>query len=567
MEEKRDNFAQELLKRNIVTKEQLDRALDECRTKGISLEKVLLMQGAIKQEQVSALQADIMGVPFVNLREYLIEPTVIDLVPEDVARKLKVMPLFTIGDTLTVSMADPRDIFAIDELRRRTGFKSIDTVLSSEDDILYAINHTYGSGGDIQDAVNDITVSDAGVGTEEEEVKVLEQLAEEAPVIKVVNLLILQAIRERASDIHIEPDEKKVSVRLRVDGALREVTPFPKDHQGAIISRIKILSKMDIAEKRKPQDGRIQIKIESRDIDLRVSTYPTLYGENVVIRILDRASALLGLAQLGFSEDELKRFDKIIRRPYGIILVTGPTGSGKTTTLYAALNTINSTEKNIITIEDPIEYQIPLIRQSQINPKAGLTFATGLRSILRQDPDIIMVGEIRDVETAEIAIHSALTGHLVLSTLHTNDAPGALTRLEDMGVEPFLITSSVIGILAQRLVRVLCDKCKESYKPSHEMLEGLHISAHEKLTFYKPRGCKYCENAGYKGRIGIFELLEVSEEAKKLVLGKASSGEIKELARREGMRTLWEDGLAKAKQGITSVEEVLKVTKEEEQQI
>ena len=564
MEEKKDIFVEELLKRNLVSKEQLDRAFEECHAKGLSVEKVLVMQGVLKDEQISTLRADILGVPFVNLREYLIEPTAIELVPEDVARKLKIMPLFTIGEALTVAMVDPRDIFAIDELRRRTGFKSIDTVLSNEEDILYTINHTYGSGGDIQEAVKGINVSDEGP-VEEAEVKVLEQLAEEAPVIKVVNLLIMQAIRERASDIHIEPDEKRVGVRLRIDGVLREITPFPKDHQGAIISRIKILSKMDIAEKRKPQDGRIQVKIENRDVDLRVSTYPTLFGENVVIRILDKAAALLGMPQLGFSEDELKRFEKVIKRPYGIILVTGPTGSGKTTTLYAALNTINSEAQNIITIEDPIEYQIPRIRQSQINPKAGLTFATGLRSILRQDPDIIMVGEIRDVETAEIAIHSALTGHLVLSTLHTNDAPGALTRLEDMGVEPFLITSSVIGILAQRLVRVLCEKCKEPYKPSHEMLEDLHISSHEKLTFWKPKGCKYCDNIGYKGRKGIFELLVVSEEVKKLVLKKASSGEIKELARREGMRTLWEDGLEKAKEGITSVEEVIKVSREEEQ--
>jgi len=567
MNGKTDILIEELLKRKLVTREQVDKALEECRSKGLGLEKILVAQGALKEEQVASLCADLMGVPFVNLKEYLIEPTVLERVPEELARKLKIMPLFIINDSLTVALTNPRDIVTVDELRRRTGFKSIDTVLSGEEDILYAINHYYGSGADIQEALKDMNIEERVSSdiAEEAEVKILEQLAEEAPIIRVVNLLVIQAIRERASDIHIEPDEKKVGVRLRIDGVLREISPFPKNHQGAVISRIKILAKMDIAEKRRPQDGRIQVRIENKDVDLRVSTYPSLFGENVVIRILDKTGLLLGLTQLGFVGDELKRFEKAIRKPYGIMLVTGPTGSGKTTTLYAALNTINSAEKNIITIEDPIEYQIPLIRQSQVNPKAGLTFATGLRSILRQDPDIIMVGEIRDVETAEIAIHSALTGHLVFSTLHTNDASGALTRLEDMGVESFLITSSVVAILAQRLVRVLCEKCKESYKPSSEILADLHIPHHDKLTFWKSKGCKYCENIGYKGRTGIFELLIVSEEVKKLVLKKASSGEIKELARREGMRTLWEDGIAKAKDGITSLEEVIKVTREEEQ--
>ena len=564
MDQKSNPVINALLKKSLITQENIDRATEESKDKGISIEKAFVSAGILQEYQLASVKADVLGVPFVNLREYLIEPTVIELVPEDVARKLKLMPLFKIEDTLTVAMFEPKDIFAIDELHRRTGFKSIDTVLSTEADITYAIDHNYGSSGVIEEAMKDVELAiEKREAPEEVEVRALEQMAEEAPVIRVVNLLIMQAIRERASDIHIEPDEKKLGVRLRIDGVLRDVTPFPKDHQGAIISRIKILSKMDIAEKRRPQDGRIQVKIEGREVDLRVSTYPTLFGENVVIRILDRSGLLLTLLQLGFSLDEMKRFDKLIRRPFGIILVTGPTGSGKTTTLYAALNTINSVEKNIITIEDPIEYQIALVRQSQINPKAGLTFATGLRSILRQDPDIVMVGEIRDVETAEISIHASLTGHLVFSTLHTNDASGALTRLEDMGVEPFLVTSSVVGILAQRLVRVLCEKCKEAYKPSVELLDDLGIAHQHNLTFWKAKGCRYCEDAGYKGRTGIFELLLVSEEIKKLVLKKASSGEIKELARKEGMITLWEDGLRKAKEGVTTIEEVIKVTREE----
>ena len=563
MEEKFKNLADELLKRNLATKEQVDKAFEEAKRTGMAFDKIIIASSAIKENQLAAIKAELLGVPFIDLKEYLVDPAVTELVPEDVARKLRLMPLFKIEDTLTVAMYDPKDIFAIDELRRKAKCKSVDTVLSSNEDITFAIDHYYGKGGKVEEVVRAIIeTKDEGV-SEEAEVRVLEQMAEETPVIKLVNLLVSQAIKERASDIHLEPAEEHLAVRFRIDGVMRNINPIPKHLQGAIISRIKILSKMDIAEKRKPQDGRIQAKIEAKDIDIRVSTYPTVYGENVVLRILDKTSFLLGLPQLGFSAEEMKRFLKIIKRPYGIILVTGPTGSGKTTTLYAALNEINSVEQNIITIEDPIEYEIPLIRQSQVNPKAGLTFATGLRSILRQDPDVIMVGEVRDVETAEIAIQSALTGHLVFSTLHTNDAPGALTRLEDMGVEPFLVASSVVAILAQRLVRMLCEKCKQPYTPSAEILQEFGIQTKEKLTFYKPKGCRLCEDIGYKGRMAIFELLEVSEEVKRLVLIKASSGEIKEVARREGMTTLWEDGLKKIKTGVTSLEEVAKVTKEE----
>jgi type IV pilus assembly protein PilB len=563
MEEKTNRIVDELLKNKLATKDQIDKALEESKRTGVELGKVLVSGGIVEENQFASLKADLLGVPFVDLKGYIVDPEVIHLIPEEMSRRSKLVPLFKIKDTLTVAMAEPKDVSAIDELQRKTGLKSIDTVLSSEADIFFVIDHYYGKGTSVEEAVKDVTELKTEVAPEEEvEARVLEQMAEEAPVVRIVNLLVIQALRERASDIHIEPAEENVNVRLRIDGVLHNIKPLPKQVQGAVISRIKILAKMDIAEKRKPQDGRIEAKAENKTIDLRVSTYPTSFGENVVIRLLDKTSFLLGMSQLGFSGKELARFEKIIRRPYGIILVTGPTGSGKTTTLYAALNSINTTEKNIITIEDPIEYQLPLIRQSQINPKAGLTFATGLRSILRQDPDIIMVGEIRDIETAEIAIHSALTGHLVLSTLHTNDAAGALTRLEDMGVEPFLVASSVTAILAQRLVRLLCEKCREAYEPSAELLKDLGI-AKEKLTFYRPKGCKYCDSTGYKGRIAIFELLTVSEEIKKLILAKASSGEIKELARREGMSTLWEDGLNKIKAGITSPEEVVRVTREE----
>lgn len=565
MEKREQKLVDELLTRQLVTADQVKKADKEAESSGATIGRVLISMGAVKNSDLGAVKADLLGVPFVNLKEYIVEQSAVDLVPEDVARKYKIMPLFKINDTLTIAMQDVLDIYTVDNLQRRTKSKIIDTVLSTPEDIQFAIDRYYGVSGDVEEAVKDIDIEELQTKSapEEVEAKILEQMAEEAPVVKVVNLLVIRAIRERASDIHLEPAEDHLGVRFRIDGVLRKINPLPKHLQGAVVSRIKILAKLDIAEKRRPQDGRIQVRLENRDIDLRVSSFPTAFGENVVIRILDKTGFLLGLPQLGLADNELKRLDKIIRRPHGIMLITGPTGSGKTTTLYAILNAINSAEKNIITIEDPIEYQLPLIRQSQINPKAGLTFATGLRSILRQDPDIIMVGEIRDIETAEIAVNAALTGHLVFSTLHTNDAPGALTRLDDMGVEPFLIASSVVGIAAQRLVRVLCEKCKEKYEPPKELLKELNISG-DKGNFYKPKGCSYCDDVGYKGRVALFELLSVSEQLRKLILSRASSDEIKAVARREGMVTLWEDGIGKAKQGITSLEEVIKVTREEE---
>ncbi|MCX5713046.1 MAG: GspE/PulE family protein, partial [Candidatus Omnitrophica bacterium] len=384
--------------------------------------------------------------------------------------------------------------------------------------------------------------------------------AEEAPVIKLVNLIIMQAVKDKASDIHVEPGEEKVLIRFRIDGILHEIQQIPKHLQSALASRVKVMAKMDISEIRNPQDGRIQLKMESKSLDLRVSTFPTMHGENIVMRILDKSSVILGLKELGFAKNDLAEFDKIVRHPNGIVLVTGPTGSGKTTTLYAALSAINSIEKNIITIEDPVEYEIPLIRQTQVNPRAGLTFANGLRSILRQDPDIIMVGEIRDKETADIAIQASLTGHLVLSTLHTNDAASSLTRLIDMGIEPFLIASSVIGILAQRLVRVICPKCKEKYMPSDEIIKDLGLD--QKIELFRGKGCMHCRNTGFTGRIGIFELLTVTEEIKNMVTSKRSANEIKKKALEQGMRVLRDDGMEKVKSGITTAEEVLRVTEE-----
>jgi len=420
------------------------------------------------------------------------------------------------------------------------------------------IDQYYGAIGSAEELVRGLTkekMEERLKGT-----KGLAEIAEDAPIVKLVSLIIMQAVKDKASDVHIEPAEDKVLVRYRIDGILHEVQQIPKHLQSALASRVKVMARMDIAETRNPQDGRIQLKMENKDLDLRVSSFPTINGENLVLRILDKSSVLMGLAELGFAGKDLKNFDKLIRRPNGIILVTGPTGSGKTTTLYAALSTINSIEKNIITIEDPVEYEIPLIRQTQVNPKAGLTFANGLRSILRQDPDIIMVGEIRDKETAEIAIQASLTGHLVFSTLHTNDAPGALTRLIDMGIEPFLIASSITGILAQRLVRVICPKCKEKYTPSDEVIHDLGLK--EKVELYRGKGCMHCKETGFSGRVGIFELLLMNETIKNMVTAKASSGDIKKNALASGMTTLYEDGIEKIKNGVTTAEEMLRVTEE-----
>jgi type IV pilus assembly protein PilB len=501
-----------------------------------------------------------MKVLYIDLKDYLIDPEITKLIPEYLAKKYKAIPLFKIGDTLTVAMANPRDIMALDEIRMKCKIPMIEPVLSTDKAIITAIDQYYGVAGSFDDVVKSIDRVNLPPVTEGAETRVLAKAAEEAPVIKLVNLIFMRAIKEKASDIHIEPEEDKVRVRFRTDGILHEVMTTPKNLQSVILSRIKIISEMDIAETRKPQDGRIRLRMENRALDLRVSSFPTIHGENLVLRILDKSSVIFGLAELGFAEKDLKDFEKLIHLPYGIILVTGPTGSGKTTTLYSALTTINSIEKNIITVEDPVEYEIPLIRQTQVNPKAGLTFAAGLRSILRQDPDIVMVGEIRDKETADIAIQASLTGHLVFSTLHTNDAPSALTRLVDMEVEPFLISSSVVGILAQRLVRVICKGCKEKHAATGALLKELGLR--EGADFYRGKGCDDCKSSGYSGRIGIFEFLRMSDDIKKLIMSKASADEIRKKAVQEGMRTLRDDGLDKARRGVTTIEEVLRVTEE-----
>lgn len=547
-----------LLKKGIITPEQMEKAKLEVNKTGIPLEKALEKLGFISEVDIAKVIADSLGVPFIDLDEYLIDPEVIKFVPEDLAKKFKAVPLFQIGDSLMVAMASPQDIVAIDELRMASKINAIDPVLSTPDMIQRAIDRYYAALGSAEEIVKGLTPEklEASIKASGD----LTEITEEAPVIKLVNLIIMQAVKDLASDIHVEPAEDKVLIRYRIDGVLHEVQQIPTHLQTALASRIKVMAKMNIAETRNPQDGRIQLKMENKNLDLRVSTFPTVHGENIVMRILDKSTVLLGLSDLGFLKGDLNNFQRLIRHPHGIILVTGPTGSGKTSTLYAALSSINTIEKNIITIEDPVEYEIPLIRQTQVNPLAGLTFANGLRSILRQDPDIIMVGEIRDHETAAIAIHASLTGHLVFSTLHTNDAPGALTRLIDMGIESFLIASSIIGILAQRLVRVICSKCKEEYLPSDELIQDLGLK--EKIKFYHGKGCLRCKSTGFSGRIGIFELLLMQEEIKNMVTARVSVNEMRKKAISLGMRTLFEDGIEKIKNGITTPEEVLRVTKE-----
>ena len=550
MEEK--ELGEILVREGFITPQQLNEALEEQKVTQEKLEDILVKKGWISTEEINRILAMETGVSTFDLSTYIIDSEVIKLIPEEIAVKYKVIPVFKIGNTLTVAMADPHNVFIIDELTRITGCV-IEPVLADEISIRKAQEQYYGGANTIQEIISSIDKEKLSKG---------EKLAEESPIVRLVNILITEAVQANASDIHIEPEEKFLGVRYRIDGVLHRHTFLPKQLQPAIISRIKIMAGLDIAEKRLPQDGRILMKVGGKDIDFRVSTCPTVHGENVVLRILDRSSMRMELDSLGFSPQDLKTFEELINRPYGIILVTGPTGSGKTTTLYAALQKINREDLNIMTVEDPVEYHFPRIRQVQVNPKAGLTFASALRSFLRQDPDVIMVGEIRDLETAEIAVQAALTGHLVFSTLHTNDAPSAFVRLIEMGVEPFLVSGSLLGVVAQRLVRKVCERCKEYYIPSQDILAMLDLK--EKIDkntkFVQGRGCKICNRTGYKGRTGIFELLKVDEGMRTLLLEKPSAEKIREYARKNGMKTLREAAIEKLLLGITTPQEVLRVT-------
>ena len=565
-QKQKKSLAETLVEIGLLSNEQVKEAQNQERESGQPFRRIIVQKGYVSEEDLISFMAAHMGLPRIELRNYIIDAKVIGLITEELARKHHIIPILKIGNSLTCAMFDPLNIFAIDELRNRTGF-DIEPAVATEQEIKEALNQYYSVKGSIDEIVKTIDKERVGLKKGEEfDLKKLQEVSGEPPVVRLVNLTIMQAVKEGASDIHIEPEEDTVRIRYRIDGILYDRSPIPKYLQSAIISRIKILSELNIAEHRASQDGRFQIKIESRQIDIRVSVVATIFGENVVLRLLDRSSSILSLSQLGFSKEILGKYEKLILRPFGIILVTGPTGSGKTTTLYASLNLINSSQKNIITIEDPVEYHLDGIRQIQVEPKAGTTFATGLRSILRQDPDVIMVGEIRDRETAEIAIQASLTGHLVFSTLHTNDASSAVSRLIDMGVEPFLVSSALIGVLAQRLVRAICKECKEEYIPSEELMNDIGYKDNGQgagIKFFKGKGCPKCSQSGYRGRIGIFELMPVDDALRSHITAKAPREEIKKQAEAMGIVSLKADGLRKAKDGITTVEEVLRLTQEE----
>ncbi len=573
MAEEKKSFGDFLVGLGVLSADQIKKALQEQKQRGERLEQTILRLGYAKEELILQCLADYFNLPYVDLDTYLIDEKIVKAIPEETARRYTLIPIFKIGNTLTIAMTNPLNLLALDEVRNKVK-TDVEIAIGTEKKIIKAIEQHYGvAAAVIESAVQRMAEGNTdGLSQEPTDYRktydlVVKDLStgpmEDASAARMLDLVMMQAIRDRASDIHFEPDEKALRVRLRIDGFLYESLTLPKPIQPALTSRIKILAEMDIAETRLPQDGNFNVKLERRGFEIRVSTFPTIHGENVVLRILDQTSPLFKLEELGFSENTLNQFKQLVRKTNGIILVTGPTGSGKTTTLYALLNMINSKDKNIITIEDPVEYRLALIRQTQINPKAGITFATGLRSILRQDPDIIMIGEIRDLETSEIAMQAALTGHLVLSTLHTNDAPEAISRLVDIGVEPYLISSCVIGVLAQRLIRTICPDCKVSYQVDPKNMSDLGEEVTKlkgPLTLYRGKGCKNCKQSGFRGRSGIYELLLVNEEIKKLISERASTQVIREVAKKTGgMVPLRGDGLRKVLRGITTIEEVDRV--------
>jgi len=564
-----------LVDNKVVTQEQLNQALDRQREKGGLLGDVIVEMGLASEVQVLAALAQQLNIPHLTPDEVVfIDPEIIKLVPDRIARQCMAIPLSIRDNTLTVAMVNPFDIIAIDDLRTITNYK-INTAIISKSGLETLLNRFYGTSGPestLEDVLKDVSETHLELKKEldeEREVNLerLREQVEEAPIVKLVDYIISNAINERASDIHIEPQEKRLNIRYRIDGVLHDIISPGKALQMAICSRIKIMSNMDIAERRLPQDGRFTIKQGYREVDLRVSTLPTVFGEKVVMRLLEKGSLSLDLDSLGFGDDQLGVFRRYIVNPHGMVLLTGPTGSGKTTTLYSALTEIKSSQTNIVTVEDPVEYQIKGIYQVQANPKIGLTFANGLRYILRQDPDIIMVGEIRDLETAEMAIRSALTGHLVFSTLHTNDAVGTIVRLINMGVEPYLVCSSLNLAVAQRLVRKICPQCKEAYKPSKEVLRSLGLDGkpmQKGLLFYHGKGCRRCKDTGYFGRTAICEMLEMKALVRNSILNGADIDGIRQVAIEMGMTTLRENGLQKVRDGITTPEEVLRATIEED---
>ena len=556
-----------LIKEGMITQADLEKAISAQRREGGRLGEIIVRLEIVKEEDIVRVLGKQLGIPFFTAGTGMLQPAagqkLENFIPHEFAMKNYVLPLSHTLKSITVAMSDPLDLLLLDNLRKLTGCE-INPVIATKAEILHAIEEFYGRSSMLKDAVmasyggeRDHAVETAEMVESELSLDKLIARAEEAPVVKLVDLIIRQAINERASDIHIEPFKDRIGLRYRIDGKLYEIPPPAKHLHLAIISRIKILAKLDIAEKRLPQDGAIMVKIDDRPIDLRVSTIPTIYGEKTVLRILDRSAVVLDLAQLGFDPRQLEQMRRAMSASYGLIFLTGPTGSGKTTTLYAMLSEMKDSTKNIVTVEDPVEYKLEGINQVQVKPEIGLTFASALRSFLRQDPDVMLVGEVRDLETAEICIRSALTGHLVLSTLHTNDAPSAINRLMDIGVEPFLITPSLLCVVGQRLIRRLCPDCKEAFEPTAKQLQDCAIKAD---LLYKPKGCPKCNHLGYRGRLSIAEVMLINNEVRAAIAQRATFQKIREVARESGMQTLYESAMKKVELGVTSLEEAISVT-------
>jgi len=584
----KENIIEILVKSKRLQAGQIEKALDIQKRKGIPLRRVFIEEGFISEEELLSLLSNQLFIPILRLTKFKFDPEIIKLIPEHTAKQYCLIPLSRIGNNLTVAMADPLNIFALDDLRTLTGC-NIDLVLSPQDEILRLVNTQYHL--DLKDMRQIEGIAEQGLETKETELARADEIelstvlkeSEKAPIVKLVDTILAQALKKRASDIHIEPEEDCLRIRYRVDGALYDIFRLPKINQNAILARAKIISGLDITENRIPQDGRFKVKFEGREVDFRVSSLPTTFGQKFVLRALDKTNLSVGLGELGFSEQPLAIFKEAIGKPFGMILVTGPTGSGKSTTLYSVLNQLNTPQRNIITIEDPVEYQIEGITQIQVKPEIGLDFVSGLRSLLRQSPDVIMIGEIRDRETADIAVKASLTGQLVLSTLHTNDALASITRLIDMGIEPFLVASSLIMLCAQRLCRRICLKCRQPVKVPEKFLENIGFTPQlwidsktnkneydkvtefkEKAVFFEAKGCQYCNSTGFYGRIAILEAIIINDTIREMIMKKKSMDEIKEYAiLKRGMKTLKEDAFLKVKMGLTTLDEVIRVTREE----
>ncbi|AHV99326.1 MULTISPECIES: GspE/PulE family protein [Paenibacillus] len=540
-----------LVENGIISQEQLEEALVEQRKSKRKLGDLLISQGYITEQQLIEVLEFQLGIPHVSLFKYHIDPAITQIIPESMAKRYQVLPFMKEGGKLMVAMADPLDYFAIEDLRMSTGFR-IEPAISTRDELQRAIARHYG--------MRDSMTQMMGELPSQEEIEETEITDEDSPIVRLVNQMIQQAVQLRASDIHVDPGENNLAIRYRIDGTLRTERLIPKQMQGFITARLKIMARLNIAERRLPQDGRIKMQFDYKMVDIRVSSLPTMHGEKIVLRLLDLSTGVKSVEHLGFSDGNAEAFKAMIGRPYGMLLITGPTGSGKTTTLYSALNQLNEESVNIITVEDPVEYQLEGINQVHVNPGIGLTFAAGLRSILRQDPNIVMVGEIRDTETAEIAIRASLTGHLVLSTLHTNDAISTISRLRDMGVEPYLIASSLIGVVSQRLVRKICTDCKETYVPSQQESIMLGKYGLQREVMHRGRGCGSCNTTGYRGRIAIQEVLTIDDHLRQLITNSASVEELRNAAKERGLVQLMEDGFLKVSQGLTTLQEVLRET-------